>query len=142
MDLIDIMKIGATAMTAQRTRMSVISSNMANATTTRTGEGGPYRRRDVIFSELNFDDLLSQELDHSVTGVEVSQINVDTKEGQLVFDPDHPDANADGYVRMPNVNIVQEMTDMMGAARSYEADVAIITTAKQMARKALTIGEG
>ncbi len=132
MDLFTAMDISASGMRAQRTRMNVISSNIANANTTRTAEGGPYRRRDVIFRENAFEKELFS--------VEVEDIVEDSSQGNRIFDPGNPDADEDGYVRMPNVNIMEEMVNMVGATRSFEANTAAIKAQKDMALKALSIG--
>jgi flagellar basal-body rod protein FlgC len=135
MDIEKILTISASGLEAQRLRMNIIAGNLANAQSTHSPEGGPYRRKDVVFSEI---------LD-SMTGegsgeVEVSGIIEDQRPFQLVYDPQHPDANAEGYVQLPNVNLLEEMVNMMSASRSYEANVTAINSAKSMARKALEIG--
>ena len=132
MDLFTAMDISASGMRAQRTRMNVISSNIANANTTRTAEGGPYQRKDVIFRENTFEQELSS--------VEVEDIVADTKEGDRIYDPDNPDADESGYVTMPNVNIMEEMVNMIGATRAFEANTTAIKSQKDMALKALAIG--
>ncbi|MEN6413198.1 MAG: flagellar basal body rod protein FlgC [Veillonellales bacterium] len=134
----------ASGLTAERLRMDVISNNIANANTTRTAEGGPYRRQIVIFEprsgEMAFSQMLSQELDGG-SGVRVTGIEKDKSPTRRVYDPNHPDANQDGYVEMPNVNIVSEMVDMITATRAYEANVTAVNAAKSMAMKALEIGK-
>ncbi|SDF38808.1 flagellar basal body rod protein FlgC [Sporolituus thermophilus] len=142
MGLFGAIDAAASGMTAERLRMDVISNNIANANTTRTAEGGPYRRQMVIFQprlgQKSFADLFSNELEN--VGVRVVGIVKDNAPFRQVYDPNHPDANADGYVTMPNVNIIAEMVDMMTAARAYEANVTAINAAKNMALKALEIG--
>lgn len=137
--LIQAMKIAGTSLRAQRSRMNTISSNLANAETTKTEEGGPYKRLDPVFQAvpMRFDEHLGQL--GAVEEVEVGAIVEDQKPARLVYDPSHPDANADGYVAMPNVNVVQEMVDMVSASRSYEASTSSIKAAKNMARAALDI---
>ena len=135
----------ASGLTAERLRMDVISNNIANANTTRTTEGGAYRRQMVVFEPRtnqgsSFGQLLSRELDAG-TGVRVTGIKKDSSPTKLMYDPNHPDANKDGYVEMPNVNIVAEMVDMITASRAYEANVAAVNAAKSMAMKALDIGK-
>lgn len=134
----------ASGLTAERLRMDVISNNIANANTTRTAEGGPYRRQIVIFEprsgQMTFSKMLSQELDTG-SGVRVMGIEKDNSPTRRVYDPNHPDANQDGYVEMPNVNIVSEMVDMITATRAYEANVTAVNAAKSMAMKALEIGK-
>jgi len=132
MDLFTAMDISASGMTAQRTRMNVISSNIANAHTTRTDEGGPYRRRDVIFRENPFENQLS--------AVTVEGIVNDPTPGKKVYDPSSPDADGQGYVTNPNVNLMEEMVNMIGATQAFEANTTAVKTQKDMALKALQIG--
>ena len=130
-------------LTAERLRLDVISNNLANANTTRTINGGPFRRKVVIYQprdEYNdFGKMLAQKLGAG-KGVRVVGIVEDNSPSPIVYDPHHPDANAQGYVSMPNINVVAEMVDMITATRSYEANVATIASAKAMAMKALEIG--
>ncbi|HDQ25937.1 MAG TPA: flagellar basal body rod protein FlgC [bacterium] len=146
MGLMNSFAISASGLTAERLRMDVISNNIANVNTTRTVEGGPYQRQRVIFEprgeKMAF--LFPAIFDRSKTagqlqGVRVTQIIDDTAPPRLVYDPGHPDADKEGYVAMPNVNIVKEMVDMISATRAYEANVTAINSAKQMASKALDI---
>lgn len=134
----------ASGLTAERLRMDVISNNIANVNTTRTAEGGAYRRQVVVFEprdkESSFAQILSKQVDTG-NGVRVVGINKDSSPTHQVYDPAHPDANKDGYVEMPNVNIVTEMVDMITATRAYEANVTTINAAKSMALKALEIGK-
>ena len=135
MDIDKLMNISASGLEAQRVRMNIIAGNLANAQSTHSPEGGPYRRKDVVFSEIL----------NSMTGsepgeVKVSEIIDDQRPFQVVYDPHHPDANAEGYVQLPNVNLLEEMVNMMSASRSYEANVTAINSAKSMAMKALEIG--
>lgn len=146
----DMLKIGASGLHAQRLRLDVISNNIANAETTRTDEGGPYRRQDVVFMPQEDRSFaphlvrarlgLASGEQTSVGGVNVVRITEDQSEGSLVFDPTHQDANEEGYVEYPNVNMVVEMTNMISASRSYEANLSIVEAAKRMALKALEIG--
>ena len=143
----------ASGLTAERLRMDVISNNIANANTTRTAEGGAYKRRYVVFEPREqsngFASMLSGELAGSQKpagrrtgdGVRAVRIEEDRTQGPLVFDPGNPDANADGYVERPNVNVVAEMVDMITASRAYEANVTAINAAKSLAMKALDIGK-
>jgi len=147
------LRIGASALSAQRTRLDLISNNIANAQTTRTENGTPYQRQDVIFqpegsnpnvplpapiaARLESRGLLSRQFG----GVEINQIVTDTEEGPRVYDPQHPDADEEGYVTYPNVNLAFEMTNMLSATRSYEANLSVIDAAKRMALKALDIGK-
>lgn len=143
MDLFSSMRVSASGLEAQQTRMNTISSNIANAETTRTTEGGPYKRKDPIFAAQtdreSFGEILDNALDEHVQGVQVTEIQEDTKPPRLMYKPDHPDADANGYVAMPNINPVLEMANMIQAQRSHEANVNAINAAKTMARKALEI---
>jgi flagellar basal-body rod protein FlgC len=145
MDFFSSMRISATGMNAQQTRMNTISSNLANAETTESEEGGPYKRRDPIFTAVpdreNFGEVLQGTLDQHAEGVQVTDIQEDTKAPRMVYNPKHPHANAQGYVAMPNVNPVEEMANMISASRSYEANVTALNAAKSMALKALDIGK-
>ncbi|WP_182188455.1 flagellar basal body rod protein FlgC [Pectinatus frisingensis] len=138
----------ASGMTAERLRMDVISNNIANVNTTRTAEGTAYRRKYVVFEprsdagQNSFDNVFSSELDGNAgNGVRAVKIQEDDTPFKLKYDPGNPDANAQGYVQMPNVNIVAEMTDMITASRAYEANVTAINSAKSMAMKTLDIGK-
>ncbi len=140
------LEIGASALTAQRLRMDVISQNIANANTTRTEDGTPYRRRTVLFEERSqqapFSEYLSDASKAKLvgSGVRVSKIVEDGSPLKEVYDPGHPDADENGIVRMPNVDIVTEMVNMISATRAYEANVTMINATKGMANKALEIG--
>ncbi len=132
----DIFKVSASALDAQRVRMNTVASNMANAQSTRTEAGGPYVKKNVVFSttpiESNNGELLE--------GVRVSNIVEDTKPPITVYDPGHPDADENGYIKMPNINVIEEMVNMMMALRAYEANVKAYNTSKQMFMKSLEIG--
>lgn len=147
----------ASGLTAQRLRMDIISNNIANVNTTRTSEVGPdgevlpYRRQIAVFEARQpvFADVLSKKLskgkddaDSVGNGVRVVGVTKDEEPFRMIYNPNHPDANKDGYVLMPNVNIVTEMVDMISATRAYEANVTAINSAKNMAAKALEIGRG
>ncbi len=150
MGMFDSFNIAATGLTAQRLRMDLISNNISNATTTRTPEGGPYCRKRAIFAPVNIrpnyrSPLVPGRIDHGVgRGVRVVKIENDREPFRLVYDPYHPDAikigPQKGYVEMPNVNIVMEMTDLISASRSYEANTMMVTNARSMFAKALEIG--
>ena len=136
----------ASGLTAERLRMDVISNNLANVNTTRTPEGGAYKRKMVDFEPraqegMAFAKALSNEIEQTGDGVRVVEITADNTQGSMVYDPNHPDANQEGYVEMPNVNVVNEMVDMITASRAYEANVTAVNTAKSMAMKALDIGK-
>ncbi len=141
------LEIGASALTAQRLRMDTISQNIANANTTRTEDGTPYRRRLVIFEEkapsAPFSEYLSKaSKDRYIgSGVRVAKIVEDSTPLKKIYDPGNPDADAEGYVQMPNVDIVTEMVNMISATRAYEANVTSINTTKSIAMKALEIGK-
>lgn len=152
MDLFQAMQISASGLTAQRVRMNILASNLANANTTRTPEGGPFRRKDVYFQNVGLSELSSRqfpegagrfenELDRQLQGVQVSQVVRDARDPRLVYDPSHPDANKEGYVALPNINVISEMVSMMNSQRSFEAGVTAINAGKAMVNKALTIGK-
>ena len=141
------LRIGASGLLAQRLRLDVISNNIANAQTTRTAEGGPFKRQDVVFMPEGQNSSLPKfiadrhsELNQASGGVRVAAITTDQTAGSRVYDPTHPDADTNGYVTYPNVNPVVEMTNMLSATRSYEANLTVIDAAKRMALKALDIG--
>lgn len=142
MNIFDTMKVSGSALTTQRQRIDVISSNMANIETTRTAEGGPYRRRQVVMksTDLGFADRLEQSMRGAVNGVEVQGVAVSNLPPRMIFDPSHPDADQNGYVAKPNINLIEETASMLAATRAYEANVTVIKTAKRMALKALEIG--
>jgi flagellar basal-body rod protein FlgC len=139
--------ISGAGMAAQRERMSVISGNLANTETTRTPEGGPYRRRDILFQAISdngeFADLLSESFPDRPAGllsVEVAGIRESSRAPRQNFDPNHPDANAAGYVALPDINVIEEMVDLMSAVRSYEANLTAYNTTKGLVRRLLEIG--
>ena len=145
MGFLGSLDISASALTAQRLRMDVISENIANIDTTRTDSGEPYRRKYVVFSAVENDDKFSSHMNAASensrsSGVYVSQIGEDRSDFTLVYDPGNVDANEDGYVAKPNVDLSQEMVDMVSAYRSYEANVTAFNASKDMAVKALEIG--
>ncbi len=144
MDLLKSMKISSSGLAANRKRIEAISSNIANAQTTRTAEGGPYRRKEVAFGSEpardNFADVLEGEIDAHAQKVHATEVVSTNEPPILKYDPTHPDANADGYVAMPNINVMKEMADMISAQRAYEANISAINTSKSMAMKALEIG--
>ena len=143
MDLFSSMRISATGLNAQTTRINTISSNIANAES--TGPDGPYKRKDPIFQATtdreHFGQILKNSMDEQAQGVLVTDIAEDTRPPRLVYNPHHPHARPDGYVEMPNVNVVEETANMMAASRSYEANITAINAAKAMALKALDIGK-
>lgn len=137
--------ISSSALTAQRLRMDVVSENVANIQTTRTANGDPYRRRYVIFQEKtgqNFSTYYNNSIAGVAgTGVQVSEILEDPSPFTLEYNPSHPDADEYGYVSMPNVELAREMVDMMSATRSYEANITVVNSVKNMAMSALEIGK-
>ncbi len=156
--------ISGYGLSAQRFRMNVISSNIANANTTRTAEGGPYRRREVIFKAADFDKLLNEQINKdnnflkyenplndpsspeeakpAIQSVVVDKVVRDDKDFRMKYDPSHPDANAQGYVAYPNVNPVIEMADLIEATRAYQANVSAFTSAKTIAQSAIDLLRG
>jgi flagellar basal-body rod protein FlgC len=149
MSIFNTFQIGSSAL-AQRLRLDTIANNIANAETTRTAAGGPYKRQEVVFTTQGWNTLFpalvmarrNPSLQNTLItqGVQVARITTDEQTGPRVYDPTHPDADAEGYVTYPNVNIVTEMTNMLSATRSYEAGLAVVEAAKRMALKALEIG--
>lgn len=131
MDITRALGVATTAIEAQRVRIEVIASNLANAQTTQTAEGGPFVRKDVVFGSV--------ELDDGSVGVDVAGIVPDPSEGPRIYAPGHPDADTDGYLRLPNVNVMTEMVDLMSAVRAYEASVTAAESARDMAKKTLEI---
>ncbi|VTX80297.1 Flagellar basal-body rod protein FlgC [Campylobacter jejuni] len=156
--------ISGYGLSAQRFRMSVISSNIANVNTTRTAEGGPYRRREVIFKATDFNKLLNEQINKdnnflkyenplndpssseeakpAIQSVIVNKVVRDDKDFRMKYDPSHPDANAEGYVAYPNVNPVIEMADLIEATRAYQANVSAFTSAKTIAQSAIDLLRG
>lgn len=149
MSIFDTMRVSMSGLTAQRLRMDVISSNVANVDTTRTPEGGPYLKRQVVFTAVPtaaatrspFQTVLSAASAPVGEGVAVTEIRTDPNAVRTVYDPNHPDADANGYVRYPDIDVVTEMTNMVAASRAYEANVTVLNASKSMALKALQIGK-
>jgi flagellar basal-body rod protein FlgC len=139
MNLLDTLQVTASGLTAQRLRLQTVASNMANARTTRTEEGGPYRKLVPIFEAVR-DDPFGSDLDRAMARVEVIGVVESDDPPVMVHDPGHPDADADGYVAYPNVNILEEMVDMMTTARTYEANANVLDVTDNMANTALEIG--
>src|SRR2546422_1672439 len=142
MSLFSVLSIGASGMAAQRLRAELLTENLANAETTRTPEGGPYRRKDVVFESSNvespFNSAFRSQLEDP-GGVAVSDIVVDARAPELRYLPGHPDANPDGYVAFPRVSPAEDMVDLMGAARSYQANVAAIAAIKDMIQRSMDL---
>ena len=148
MGMFDALNVSATGLTAERLRMDVTAENLANAQTTRGADGQPYRRKEVVLGEIAQGGGFGAQLSRAMTprtpgaapgGVQVEAITQDATPGKLVYDPGHPDADAKGYVRMPNVDTVAEMVDLITAQRGYEANVTAMQTAKAMFAKTLDI---
>ena len=140
MNLLTALDVNASGLTAQRKRVELSSSNLANSQTTRTQEGGPYRRKDVVFQTSSFEDSLGAAMGNGVQGVEVSDIVDDPRPFDRRYEPGHPDADKEGYVSYPNVNVLEEMGNLVEAARSYEANIAAIGIVKTMINRTLDIG--
>lgn len=143
MDIFKTMEILASGLGAERVRMNVSASNLANVNTTRTAEGGPYKRRDAVFASTPLQDgpVFSDTLNDALNLVEVSDIVQDDMPPRLEYDPGHPDADERGYVAKPNVNLAEEMVNMVTASRAYEAGVSAMQSVTEMARRALSIGK-
>lgn len=146
MSLFQSFNISTSGLTAQRLRMDVISENVANATTTRTEDGTPYTRKIVTFREkqvTSFDKILNNTREAYLgNGVKVSRVSEDTVSDYIMkYDPSHPDADENGYVSYPNVNIITEMTNLIDASRSYEANITAFDTSKAIALKGLELGK-
>ncbi len=141
MSLLTAIDINASAMTAQRQRVEVSTTNLANARTTRTEEGGPYRRQDVVFKATPFEQTLDAARGGwSPRGVEVVEVVDDPTDFIRSFEPGHPDANEEGYVLYPNVSTMREMANLAGAARSYQANISAISVLKTMIQRTLDLG--
>jgi flagellar basal-body rod protein FlgC len=149
MSIFNAINTSSTGLSAERTRMDIISKNISNANVTRTASGAPYRRQMVVFQEKgpSFKEVMSQvvngeikDYDDKEKGVKITQVVEDKTPFKKIYNPGHPDADENGYVLMPNVEIIQEMVDMITASRGYEANVAAVNASKSMAMKALEIG--
>ena len=138
MDILDTLNISGSGLSAQRVRRQAVSSNMANARTTRTDEGGPYKRRVPVF-ETESVNRFGNELERNLASVEVANIAT-ISEVERVFDPTHPDADAEGFVAYPAINILEEMVDLMTTARTYEANLKVVSVTTEMAQQALQLG--
>jgi flagellar basal-body rod protein FlgC len=143
------LRISSSALFAQRLRLDTISNNVANAETTKTEDGGAFQRKDVVFTANNKVPFLANlmltnrsigERALNLQGVKVAEIKTDTTPGDMVYEPTHPNADENGYVTYPNVDLTVEMTNMLSASRSYEANLAMVEAAKSMANKAIEIG--
>ena len=139
MRVFDSMEVAGSSLTAHRLWMDTISSNLANINTTRTLDGGPYKRKVPVFAEM-LDKTLGGY--REINGVRVLAIAEDNSAPRMTYQPDHPDANADGYVAYPNVNLVSEITDMLVASRAYEANLSVVTTGRDMWNSAIEVLRG
>lgn len=144
MDFMTGLRVSSSGMTAQRRRMNAISSNIANINTTRTPEGGPYRRKMVQLEAMpdakSFSDMMLTNPEKNVNRVQVTDVVSDRSAPLLKYEPDHPEADENGYVAYPNINLMVEMADMIQANRTYDANVSALNATKDMALKALEIG--
>ena len=143
MSLFSLLSVGASGLSAQRTRAELLVQNMANSETTRTPDGGPYRRKDAIFSSAYqgspFSALFQTQMNSEQVGVEVSEIVEDSRPPERRYMPGHPDADQDGYVLFPNMNPAEDMVDLMSASRGYQANVAAITAIKDMIGRSIDL---
>jgi flagellar basal-body rod protein FlgC len=145
MSTFSLLEISGAALSAERQRAEVVAANMANASTTRTPEGGPYRRKEVVFASSKMFPFqlalnqLSSLPGHSMPAVRISHVVNDSNPPQMRYEPGHPDANAQGYVAYPNINPIQEMVDLMSATRAYQLNASAVTASKQMLQQALDI---
>jgi flagellar basal-body rod protein FlgC len=143
MSLFSALSVSASGMSAQRVRAELLVENLANADTTRTAEGGPYRRKDVVFQSDNvespFAGVLADQMNSGSVGVTVSDIMTDQSAPERRYLPGHPDAGPDGYVAFPKLNPAEEMVDLMGASRSYQANVASMTSVKEMLQRSIDL---
>ena len=140
MDLITSFKICGSGLAAQRAKLDVVTSNLANVSTTRTPEGGPYRKKTIAFSAENVDGNFDSTMKGIVKSVRVDEVREDPNGIKMVYDPAHPDADAKGFVAMPDINIMVEMADMIAASRAYEACVTAFDSTKNMTLKTLEMG--
>ena len=143
MSLFSVLSVSASGMAAQRTRAALLVENLANSETTRTKEGGPYRRKDAVFSSQQVGSAFASEfqsqLGGDLTGVRVDGISVDMREPESKYMPGHPDADANGYVAMPRVNPAEDMVDLMGASGSYQANVSAMSAIKDMIQRSIDL---
>jgi len=140
MNFLKSLETSASGLSAQRKRMDIIASNLANIETTRTEKGGPYRRKMVVMRTKEMDQDFDTIFNSSVKGVQIDDIVEDQAPFKKVYNPSHPDANGDGYLYKPNVDLIVETTNMLMARRAFEANIAAIKATRQMAIKALEIG--
>jgi flagellar basal-body rod protein FlgC len=143
MSLFNLLSVSASGMSAQRQRAELLVENLANSETTRTAEGGPYRRRDAVFETSTqgspFSGIFEEKLATPAVGVQVSEIVVDSRDPELRYQPGHPDARPDGYVAYPRINPAEDMADLMSATRGYQANVAAMSAVKDMLQRSLDL---
>jgi flagellar basal-body rod protein FlgC len=143
MNLLSALSVSASGMSAQRERTELLVENLANSETTRTPEGGPYRRKDAVFasdpSSAQFSSMFENEMSSGGVGVRVAQVLTDTREPERRYLPGHPDADKDGYVAFPRMNPAEDMVDLMGASRGYQANVSAVSAVKDMIQKSLDL---
>jgi flagellar basal-body rod protein FlgC len=143
MSLFSALSVSASGMSAQRARTELLVENLANADTTRTPEGGPYRRKDAIFTSdpaaVQFSSLFETEVNPGMGGVRVAQVVTDTRDPEMRYLPGHPDADKDGYVAYPRMNPAEDMVDLLGSSRSYQANVSAISAVKEMIQRSLDL---
>ena len=143
MSLLSALSVSASGMAAQRVRAELLVENIANSETTRTAEGGPYRRKDAVFSSTPvpsaFSSLLDEQMGSSLMGVTVAGVSVDSREPERRYMPGHPDADKDGYVAMPRMNPAEDMVDLMSATRGYQANVSAIAAVKDMVQRSIDL---
>lgn len=143
MSLFSALSVSASGMAAQRTRAELLTENLANSETTRTPDGGPYRRKDAVFQstgvESSFGDLFQMELEPQSTGVKVADVSIDQRDPEKRYLPGHPDADKDGYVSFPRMNPAEDMVDLMGANRNYGANIAAISAVKDMIQRSIDL---
>jgi flagellar basal-body rod protein FlgC len=143
MSLLSALSVSASGMSAQRARTELLVENLANADTTRTPEGGPYRRKDAVFTSdpqaTAFSSMFENEMNGTNVGVRVAEVVTDTREPEKRYLPGHPDADKDGYVAVPRMNPAEDMVDLLGASRSYQANVSAISAVKDMIQKSLEL---
>ncbi len=136
------LRVNGSALAAERLRVDLASANLANANSTRSAEGGPYRRRDAVLQAVPLSSSFGSALGRAVRMVEVRRIAVDQRPPREVFNPSHPDADGRGIVRLPNVQIVEETVNLMNASRAYEANLLAIKMSREMAQRAMRMGKG
>ncbi len=144
MSVFNSMRINASGLVLERFKMDIASTNIANINTTRTEDGGPYRRKEVIFEEslLNAKNSITGKMEKKSFGVKITEIAEDEDNFKMVYEPEHPDADENGYVAMPNINMVDEMISLIRTQRAYEANITALNTSKSILKKALEITKG